>query len=180
MMCLRNECRGKVSCAPMETVDDAVMSAIRLRIKELQVLANQAENVQQTNENQKNDEMKKQIESAWNKLKKQKDKLYTLLETDVYTTEVFIERLKIIEKQELQLKEEWKTLCEESEKEHDKLEPDAAILFLLNVVEKFQSATSQEKNALLKGVIKRIAYRKTERMCKNKMQSDLSLDIVFL
>lgn len=180
MLCLRNECRGKVSCAPMETVDDAIMSAIRIRIQEMQVLVNQPENNHQTNEIQQNNEKKKQIESALNKLKRQKDKLYTLLETDVYTTEVFIERLKIVEKQEKELKAELEKVFEKVEKEHDIRTPDAAIVFLQDVIEKFPTATPKEKNELLKGVIKRIGYRKTEKMCKNRMQSDLSLDIVFL
>lgn len=180
MLCLRHECRGKVSCAPMETVDDAVLSAIRLRIKEMQVLANHPERNCQTNENQQYQEKKKQIESGQSKLKKQKDKLYTLLETDVYTTEVFIERLKIVEEQEKVLKEELETICREEEKEKFIRTPDVSITFLLDVLEKFPAATPSEKNELLKGIIKRIEYRKTEKMCKNKMHSDLSLNVIFL
>lgn len=180
MLCLRHECRGKVSCAPMETVDDAVLSAIRLRIKEMQLLANQAERNCKTNGNQQYQEKKKQIESGQSKLKKQKDKLYTLLETDVYTTEVFIERLKIVEEQEKALKEELETICREEEKEKFIRTPDVSIAFLLDVLEKFPAATPSEKNELLKGIIKRIEYRKTEKMCKNKMHSDLSLNVIFL
>lgn len=180
MLCLRHECRGKVSCAPMETVDDAVLSAIRLRIKEMQVLANRPERNCQTSANQQYQEKKKQIESGQSKLKKQKDKLYTLLETDVYTTEVFIERLKIVEEQEKVLKEELETICREEEKEKFIRTPDVSITFLLDVLEKFPAATPSEKNELLKGIIKRIEYRKTEKMCKNKMHSDLSLNVIFL
>jgi len=93
---------------------------------------------------------------------------------------VFIERLKRLEEQEKVLKEELETICREEEKEKFIRTPDVSIAFLLDVLEKFPSATPSEKNELLKGIIKRIEYRKTEKMCKNKMHSDLSLNVIFL
>lgn len=179
MLCLRNECRGKVTCSPIELVDEAVMSSIQIRLNELKLNIKEQKTVNNICYNSKAD-MEKQIKAALNKITSQKEKLYTLLETDVYTVEVFVERMKILEEKEKSLKSEIESIKAENERNSKKLSPDAAIIFLQQVLDEFYTATPKRKNELLKNVIHHIDYRKTQKMCKNKMQSDMNLDVVFL
>lgn len=179
MLCLCNECRGKVTCSPIEIIDEAVLSMIQLRLNTLTLSVKNQETEKNVSVSEKED-VEKQLESALNKIKNQKNKLYTLLETDVYTVEVFVERMKALEDKEKSLKSELESIKSKNKENDKKLSPDAAIIFLQQVLEEFHTATPKRKNELLKSVIHHIDYRKTKKMCKNKMQSDMSLDIVFL
>lgn len=179
MLCLCNECRGKVTCSPIEIIDEVVLSMIQLRLNTLTLSVKNQETEKNVSVSEKED-VEKQLESALNKIKNQKNKLYTLLETDVYTVEVFVERMKALEDKEKSLKSELESIKSKNKENDKKLSPDAAIIFLQQVLEEFHTATPKRKNELLKSVIHHIDYRKTKKMCKNKMQSDMSLDIVFL
>ena len=103
-----------------------------------------------------------------------------MLETDVYTTEVFVERLNIVEKQEKELKIELEHLRAEQEQAETHLDTNASVAFLRQLLDEFSDAQPKRRNELLKQVIGKIVYHKTERMCRNRMQSDLRLDITFL
>lgn len=179
MLCLCNECRGKVTCSPIEIIDEVVLSMIQLRLNTLTLSVKNQETEKNVSVSGKED-VEKQLESALNKIKNQKNKLYTLLETDVYTVEVFVERMKALEDKEKSLKSELESIKSKNKENDKKLSPDAAIVFLQQVLEEFHTATPKRKNELLKSVIHHIDYRKTKKMCKNKMQSDMNLDVVFL
>ena len=118
------------------------------------------------------------IEKALEKLQHQKEKLHTLLETDVYTVEVFLERSKIIQQQIEALEAELGAIQHEAEAQG--LSPEQSLLWLQYVLDNFLGATPEQKNQMLRKVIRRIEYRKTQRMCYRKQDSDLSLHIDFL
>lgn len=82
MLCLCNECRGKVTCSPIEIIDEVVLSMIQLRLNTLTLSVKNQETEKNVSVSEKED-VEKQLESALNKIKNQKNKLYTLLETDV-------------------------------------------------------------------------------------------------
>ena len=48
------------------------------------------------------------------------------------------------------------------------------------VIREFESADPERKNELLKSVIKKMVYFKTQRECCNKRESDLTIDVDFL
>ncbi len=176
MLCYRQECRGKTVSASIQHVDAAVISAIRFRIQELLL----QKGYDEANEKE-TDKSKKQIakiEKALDSLKKQKEKLHTLLETDVYSVEVFLERSGVLESRKAELENELKNIKLEAKQEH--IPRDKAILWLKNIVDNFEEATPEEKNKMLLRVIRRIEYSKTEKMCKNKRSSDLNLHVEFL
>ena len=68
----------------------------------------------------------------------------------------------------------------ESHTEPAKRSAEEAITKLNYVIKHFEQATAEEKNMLLKSVIRKINYKKTVRMCYRKDISDLFLDIDFL
>lgn len=175
MLCLSNECKGKISCSPIELIDEAVISSIQMRLNELTLITygrKTSKNISCKNKNQ--------IEAALIRIKKQKEKLHTLLETDVYTVEIFAERMKILEEKEKSLQTELEIIRSKNQATDKQLSPDIAIMFLKQVLDEFPLSEPKRKNELLRNVIHHINYKKTQKMCRNKMQSDMHLDIVFL
>ena len=84
------------------------------------------------------------------------------------------------EKQEKELKIELEHLRAEQEQIENHLDANASVAFLRQLLDEFSDAQPKRRNELLKQVIGKIVYYKTERMCRNRMQSDLRLDITFL
>lgn len=178
MLCRRNECRGKVVSSAITKIDEAVLESIKYRISELNLSKAQSGEEQKEKESQK-EIQKNQLEKALEKLKKQKEKLHTLLETDVYTVDVFLERSKALEAQKEELEKALHSITDSAQgKEH--LAPEQAVIWLQYVLDNFSAADANQKNKMLQRIIKRIEYRKTERMCYRKRDSDMSLRIDFL
>ena len=177
MLCRRNECRGKVVSASVTKVDEAVLESIRYRIQELELRKDKMEQMAKT-ELETREKQRARIEKALEKLHRQKEKLHTLLETDVYSVETFLERSKALEKQKAELETELQACSADVAAES--LTPEQALLWLQYVLDHFETADAEQKNKMLCRVIRRIEYSKTERMCCNKRHSDMQLHVVFL
>lgn len=177
MLCLRQECRGKVVSAPISRIDTALLDAVRYRIQELQLeKERQKDSVPTEQEAQKR--KCAGLERSLEKLRKQKEKLYTLLETEVYSVETFLERSAALDEQRQQLEAELKS-CKEKEPEPH-MPAQQALVWLQHILDHFDSADADQKNEMLLRVIRRINYTKTQRMCYRKQSSDMFLDVVFL
>ena len=177
MLCRRNECRGKVVSASVTKVDEAVLESIRYRIQELELRKDKMEQMAKT-ESETREKQRARIEKALEKLHRQKEKLHTLLETDVYSVETFLERSNALEKQKAELETELQACSADVAAES--LTPEQALLWLQYVLDHFETADAEQKNKMLCRVIRRIEYSKTERMCCNKRHSDMQLHVVFL
>lgn len=176
MLCLYQQCRGKTCCAPIDTIDEAVLTAIQYRLHEMIMQSEEQEETNQPAQSQEN--TKRELEAALTRIQKQKNKLHTLLETDVYSVETFLERSKILEQQKQELEQELAQL--QVKPESQQIPPNQAVVWLQYVIDNFSNATAEEKNKMLLRVIRRIDYSKTTRMCKNKRDSDMKLHVDFL
>lgn len=175
MLCRYRQCRGLTVSSSMKEVDEAVISAFRFRINELEKIMNSDK---AKDESPETPNLRKPIIAELEKLKKQKDKLYDLLEQEIYDTETFVQRNEIITRRQKELEEQ---LTEIPETEQKKKSPEQAISDLKYVIQNFPDCQSaDEKRNMLKGVVNKIYYSKTQRMCRNKMESDMTLDIDFL
>ncbi|MBQ8823695.1 MAG: recombinase family protein [Ruminococcus sp.] len=175
MLCIYQQCKGIIVSSLIQDIDEVILSSFQYRIKELKELLN----IKQKEPEKQNLYNKKEIIlTSLEKIKKQKEKLHVLLETDVYDIPTFLERSKKITSQQLKLEEKLK------EFEKISITPEQThkntIIKLRYVLEHFNDANAEEKNKLLKSVVKKIYYKKTIRMCKNKRLSDLSIKIDFL
>lgn len=178
MLCRRYECRGKVVSSTTEKIDEAVLEAIKYRISELTLFKDQSGEEKRAKEKQK-EVQRDQLKKALEKLKSQKEKLHTLLETDVYTVEVFLERSKALEAKKEELEKALHSITDSlQEKEH--LATEQAVIWLRYVLDHFSTADACQKSKMLQRIIKRIEYKKTEKMCYRKQSSDMSLHIDFL
>ena len=173
MLCAYRECRGKTVSSTIEAVDEAVIAAFRYRIKQLEKLKRKG-----AAEEKVQPDKKAPLMAELEKSKRQLARLYDLLEQEVYDTNTFLERSKIVNERIGALEASLKEL--ESEQKQPQLSPDEAIKRLRYVIDNFDSADAEEKNRLLHTVVRKIWYAKTKRMCKNKPDSDLTLDADFL
>ena len=151
-----------------------MLSAFRYRIEKLSELVD-------TPDNKKNDinfDKRKPIEAELTKARKQKNKLYDLLEQGVYDTDTFLERSKIVS-EKIKALETAITEIDNLTKS-EKLSPKELTIRLQYVIDRFESATPEEKNDMLKSVVKKIYYTKTQKMCYRKTISDLTLEVDFL
>ena len=174
VFCIQKQCQHKVVSSLIEEIDKAVMSAFRYRIEKLSELSLSSPLKQAVRPDQR-----RPIETELEKAKKQQDKLYDLLEQGIYDANTFLERSKI-------LGEKIKTLETaiaeiESQAEPERLPVKELSVRLQYILNNFENAAPDEKNAMLKSVVRKIYYSKTQGRTKNKSSiSDLSLEVDFL
>lgn len=103
-------------------------------------------------------EIKKELVYEKNKL----DKLYTFLESGIYSSEEFLERSKVVKSKISELE----SLLKKEEK--NAVKPSVAQFFSLlkNVVDTYENSTIKEKNELLKAVLEKVTYLKTKKALK--------------
>ena len=173
MLCVYRECRGKTVSSAIEAVDEAVIAAFRYRIKQLEIMKRNGD----TGEKAQPDK-KVPLLAELEKSKHQLTRLYDLLEQDVYDINTFLERSKIINERINAIEASIQEI--EIEQKTPKLSPDEAIERLQYVIDNFKTSNAEEKNSLLHTVVRKIYYTKTQKMCKNRPDSDLSLSADFL
>lgn len=173
LLCVYRECRGKTVSSTFEAVDEAVLAALRYRIKHLQKLKRKG-----IKEAQNEPDKTASLEAELAKAKRKLSRMYDLLEKEIYDNNTFVERSKIVNDKIKTLEAAIKEI--NSEQRPPQLLPDKAIERFQYVIDNFNTSDSEEKNRLLHTVVCKIYYNKTVRMCKNKQNSDLSLNVDFL
>lgn len=172
MLCVHSECRGKIVSSAIEAVDEAVIAALRYRIKQFENLKCKG-----TSEFGSQPNIKAALAAELEKARRQLLRLYDLLEQEVYDKETFIERSEIVNDR---IKTLEAAVTEAEREQKPALLPDKAVKRLQYVIDNFESSDAEEKNRLLHTAVRKIYYCKTERMCRNKPFSDLSLSADFL
>ena len=173
MLCVHSECRGKIVSSAIEAVDEAVIAALRYRIKQFEKLKCKGVSGFMSEPNKK-----ALLEAELEKAKRQLLRLYDLLEQEVYDKKTFLERSEIVNDKIKTL--EAAIMEADSEQKPSQPIPDKAVKRLQYVIDNFEDSDAEEKNRLLHTAVRKIYYCKTERMCKNKPNSDLSLRADFL
>lgn len=177
MLCRYNQCRGKVVASSIKTVDNILLSSVSLKIKELKEQLQNNKTQQNSNKQDTKLDNINTTKSAIQKLNKQIDKLHTLLETDVYTVETYLERSKILNAQKQEFEKQLKEL--EQAIEPTKISLENELFYLEDIISNFEKSNAKKRNEMLIRAIQRISYYKTTRMCKNKTENDIKLDISF-
>ncbi|MBR5513531.1 MAG: recombinase family protein [Ruminococcus sp.] len=173
MLCTHRECRGKIVSSTIEAVDEAAISAFRYRIKQLEKLKRSGKT-----EFKNEPEKKAPLIADLEKSKRQLSRLYDLLEQEIYDINTFLERSKVINEKINSLEAAIKEI--DSEQKIPQLPPDEAIRRLEYVIGNFANSDPEEKNRLLHTVVRKLYYHKTQKMCRNKTDSDLTLNADFL
>ncbi len=171
-ICNHNGCSCKSSVE--NEIEDSLMEALKGRYNLYKAMLEKGETEIPDN----NDEILKTAQAELEKQKKQQLKLYDLLEQEIYTTEVFVERSAVVGERIKELEE---IIRQESAKvQKTKITPSEACLILYNIItDYYNMEDSTKKNELLKKAIKRINYTKTTGGRYEKSDMSLDIDYVF-
>lgn len=178
ILCRYRTCRGKVVGSTMDSVDEAVLNAMKIKLAKIKKAQYDNESDGNVNIRQIVHDRRSIIESELTRIKGQQSRIYDFFEQGIYSADVFLERSAEISEKikrcEAQLREisENKTASSLSDKE---------LMFRIEkTIHDFGEANTNEKNKMLRSVIRKIEYSKTKRQCYRSSSSDLTLDIVFL
>lgn len=175
LLCQYKECQGVTVSSSFKAVDEAVLASLRYRLELQEKMLERGEIPSAA---LPAPDKKKPLIAELNKAKKQQAKLYDLLEQEIYDTNTFLERSKVLNDK---IKSLEKAVAEtDSGAEAPALPIEESIVRLKNVLDKFENSTPEEKNILLKSVMRKMYYSKSQRMCRQKMTSDLVIEIDYL
>lgn len=178
VLCRYRTCRGKVVGSTMDNVDEAVLNAMKIKLTKIKEAQHDDRNGEKTKATQVVHDKRSIIEAELTRLKGQQSKIYDFFEQGIYSTEVFLERSAAVSEK---IKSGEAQLKEISENEANPKLSDKELMFRLErTIRDFSEAEPEEKNRMLKSVIRKIEYSKTERQCYRKNESDLKLDVDFL
>lgn len=161
------DCVGSYETA----ISELMLSSITQHYKRLQVELQRGIKSKPASKTNVSDDIIAEID----KLKKQHNKLYDLLEREIYTPEVFVERSTTIKQRIAELEE----LLKNEQQNKPSIPPEEAIMILKNILDNFNKLEdAQDKNNLLKTAINRINYKKSRKGGKIQQSSgDMELYI---
>lgn len=165
---------GHKGCACMSAseteINELVLSSLRSQLQKVREIIASGEKY---NPDESDSKTGAKLSAEIEKLKKQKEKLYDLLEQGIYTTKVFLERSENIESRISELN---RMIAEIPDR--PKNTPEEAAIALEYAINRYDVVeTAAEKRDMLKTVIKRIDYIKTTG--GRWKPSDLALKITF-
>lgn len=173
LMCPLPHCKNHSS--HLYLVENAILQGLNNYLKEYKkMIINYQENKTMITTDNENKEI---IEKELEKTKLQLNKAYDLLEQGIYDNETFLSRSNQLKEKIKQLNDELKKYSLDSKNE--KIEKiKNTIPFLENIIENYSSQTNaEEKNKLLKGVIKKVTYLKTVKGRGHEDDFTLKIDI---
>ena len=163
LMCPNPYCDTVSSILP--EVETALIESLRLWLSEYKINWKlHKEKITASDSIKRKKTLIQKLEMSIETLKLQSNKLYDLLEQGVYTTEVFLERSKLlaekIERAKAELENTKKKYATELKLISNQTELIPKVEYLLEAYHRIESAS--EKNRLLKEVLERVEYSKTK------------------
>lgn len=156
----------KTVSSSIETIDDIIYIALQDKYNSLQEYQGKPKP-----KNNARDTAIKNAKAELAKTEQQRLKLYDLLEQGVYSVELFTERINELKRRTAELTE----IINASPEPEDTLTIRQAKISLKKALKDFDTASVEEKHALLTAVISKIKYSKS----KQYSDSDLTLDIEY-
>lgn len=174
ILCRYRTCRGKVVGSSMDSIDEAVLNAVVFKLRKVkEAIYNGGQDMPSVAYDKRS-----VVEGELARLKGQRAKIYDFFEQEIYSAEVFAERCAAVSEKINRAE----TLLNElsAEAVPPKTDGGELVLKLEDIVLGFREAEPEKKNELLRSVIKKIVYSKTERQCRRNSNSDLKLEVEFL
>ncbi|MGN1481701.1 recombinase family protein [Porcipelethomonas sp.] len=172
MMCIHNGC--KCVSSNMADIDDAVYNAI---VRTYRQSVSPSENDKRKDKTNSLKDAESKIKSELQKLKIQQNKLYDLLEQGIYTTEIFVERSAVISDKIASAESQIKKLQDEA---RPQAPTEETIIRLKHVIDAYQQCMdANEKNKMLKSIIRKIQYKKTTKCNNENNNFEIKIDFIF-
>ena len=166
LMCSNSKCDNVSS--KLYIVEDKIIEALKIWLKNYKV----DYDIKNTSNSDNNQIIQKYIASTNKELERENvklDKIYNFLENGIYSKDEFINRSKAIKEniQSLESKlEEYNSLLQKNIEVQN--EKETMIPKLENVIDLYKKLeTTEDKNILLKSIIAKITYLKTEKAIKS-------------
>jgi hypothetical protein len=174
MLCRRAGCN--IVGASFEEVDQTLLSTLTSHVAELKAKLNE-EGETHTPSKPKIDPSKK-IRQELEKIEKQRNKLYDLLEQEVYDSPTFLERMSILNDKKFALQARLNEITQEKNKPEISLQE--RIDRLQYVIDHFPTADIEERHTLLTSIATKIWYTKLSKNCYSTPETELHLDFEFV
>lgn len=174
MLCRRAGCN--IVGASFEEVDETLLSTLTSHVEELRTKLHE-EGETHTPSKPKTDPSKK-IRQELEKIEKQRNKLYDLLEQEVYDSPTFLERMSILNDKKSALQAQLDEITQEKNKPEISLQE--RIDRLQYVIDHFPTADIEERHALLASIATKIWYTKLSKNCYSTPETELHLDFEFV
>ena len=163
LMCNNSQCDNISS--KLCIVENKIIEALKIWFENYHIDYDKIINQKQNTDIMTNKDVLKQLEDKLAKEIIKKNKIYDYFEEGIYDKVEFTERLSISKSNIKQLKEEIKPLKMKDEKSD--IEEKIAIPKLKNMIDIYGKLKSnEEKNALLKTILEKVTYLKTEKALK--------------
>lgn len=169
MLCTRSECHGKTVSSPIDSIDEAVISALRYRLSKFEKLKRKNES-----DTEIHPDKNALIIAELEKSKRQLSRMYDLLEQEIYNTSTFLERSGILTKKIHSLESALKEISIEQKKPTQ----NEAVVSLKNIIENYTHSEPEEKNRLLHAVLEKIYYNKNQKAYKQNSFLTLNIDFI--
>lgn len=160
LMCSRPRC--KCVSSSLYLVEDAIIKSLYDIVKDYKVyVENYAE--EEIKEKKNNNNLIKIIDNEINKVTRQLEEVCELLETKVYTQEIFIMRSTSLNEQLNSLLKRKEEIVKSANKDDTYTQRKKAIPILEDVLNKYHKDMSpEEKNILLSSIIDKVIYTKNQ------------------
>lgn len=165
LMCPKRSCTVSSS---LPLVEQTVLAELRNKIKNIQVNAR----IGTDTLGLKYEEAAKSIETELQTIEKQRNRLHDFLEQGIYTTDVFLQRQKILNERAEKLALTQKQLAERPKRQDLKAQASA----VETVLSLYESSSAQKRNELLKTVVSKVIYSKQ----KGAKPNEFSLEFFFV
>ena len=158
LICSKPRC--KCVSSDLELVEDKILKTLNLIKKEYDLYINNYEE-EVKKEITNNNELIEIIDHEIDKVKIQLERACELVETGVYTQDLFIKRKKILDEQLESLFNQKIELSKNNNKEKELKTRIKAVPIIEDVLTKYSnSLTAEEKNELLSAIIDKVIYKK--------------------
>jgi DNA invertase Pin-like site-specific DNA recombinase len=159
LLCAYNDCHGTVA-SDLTVVEDALLDAMETWLVdfEMQISADTPTDTSSL------DAALSALDKEIAQLNAQEEKAYDLVETGVYSTEVFLSRTRSIAERRAKIEKQSDSL--RSERDNLVMLHNSRVEFLpklRHVLDVYPSSSPKQKNELLKTVLDKCEYRKTNR-----------------
>lgn len=157
----------------IDVVDELLMGFMRSYLAELKLTVRSGKA-----DGKRPDNRARILQAELTKLTNQRGRLCDYLEQGIYDTGTYLSRAKLLS---VKIEDCSRRLAALEAEQEAHIPPREMIIRLRHVLERFyltEDATG--RNELLKTVVRRITYDKTIRMCNNKRDGDIALQVAFL
>ena len=160
---------------PLPSFEETLKISIEEELKKAKLEPEEKESQKEQRSKDQITAIKKQLTTV----KSQRSRLHDLLEQGIYDVYTYMERQKELKERETAAEKEIKKLEDAIASTDNKPNKEELIPEAEDLIKRWEELDAADKNKIVKRIIKRIEYRRTDRSYKNGVKFDLKIDWLF-